>query len=524
MNSRAARIILFVLIADVHLLVQKVECESTSKYSPRRILTNVNSNGRAQFKRYRDVLQISQIPKLKRRIAFDEDENSPFADQWDQLKDQKYIFSRKSKSSQTKTGSMYDGNSNKNAKSSGNPVVYRYFGRNRARSVRAESIPFIVLCSCVDHWKVVGKILASRGFSMIAIERSKRSESNVDSSTNIIDNGSSYSEDTTVQSNETCEAEALVSSVLQALKWQKAILVGCDQETVLALEAALRLPDRIVGLVMWGDLSSIIQHAHNEMKELKLSKDDSFLDTETFLEEFVDCPCQFVCDGDITRYRASAMVKTLLGGGIVPHRRLPEQLTWILTRFVEQKVSILSPQSEDYETANKIAADPDIGIGKDKRGNQQHFAPGMFLVCGRAFATILIYMSIARVSIFQYKNIRDIQFDFSTILDLSKWKIVRNGMEKLKHVRLKNKLPLYYFNKVIQRIKLNSDENSKKDLNSLKEEDSNAEDGGINSKESDKSFEKENKDEKELDRKDSENEDSTSPLLQKLLFLDQVIS
>eukprot|EP00555_Chaetoceros_dichaeta_P009976 CAMPEP_0198259484 /NCGR_PEP_ID=MMETSP1447-20131203/8664_1 /TAXON_ID=420782 /ORGANISM="Chaetoceros dichaeta, Strain CCMP1751" /LENGTH=347 /DNA_ID=CAMNT_0043946883 /DNA_START=61 /DNA_END=1101 /DNA_ORIENTATION=- len=53
----------------------------------------------------------------------------------------------------------------------GNPVVYRYFGRSRARSVKSESIPFIVLGPRVDHWKLVGRILSSRGFNVMACEQ-----------------------------------------------------------------------------------------------------------------------------------------------------------------------------------------------------------------------------------------------------------------------------------------------------------------------------------------------------------------
>ena len=53
----------------------------------------------------------------------------------------------------------------------GHPIIYRYFGRSRTRSIRADSIPFIVLGPSVDHWKQVGRILASRGFNVIACER-----------------------------------------------------------------------------------------------------------------------------------------------------------------------------------------------------------------------------------------------------------------------------------------------------------------------------------------------------------------
>ena len=516
-QRRTTIIVLVNLIANLHFIVQKVECINSNHYG-NQILTNVNLRRREFIQRYKDALHISQTPKLKSRVTFDEEENSPFVDQWDELEDQRYMFTRKSKSSKSKAGSLEDERSNKTPQKTGRPVVYRYFGRNRARSVRAESIPFIVICTCVDHWEVVGRILASRGFNMIAVERPKRiEESNVDTSSKKTNDQitSHLAEDVNLND----EGEALVSSILDTLKWQKAILVGCDYESILALGAALQLPDRIAGLVMCGDLSTLFDHIHKEMKSLKLSEDDSFLDTEIFLEDFVDCPCQLLCDGDVINDYTSLIAKRLLGAGLVPHRRLPEQLSWLLTRFIEEKVS--NNENEDFLKNDMMKP----AIATNRTQQKQSYAPGLLLVSGRVFATILIYMSIAKVTVFQYKNMRNLQFDFSTILTLSKWNVAKKILTKLKEIEWKKRLPFYFLIQRFINFQSNVDitdeedqfirnstdlrkDEDEMDKNDMKPEENNGQDT--------------NEDEK-IDQ-DAEKKGISSPLLQKLLFFDQIVS
>ena len=50
------------------------------------------------------------------------------------------------------------------------PVVHQYFGRSRSRVHTADSVPFILLGPNVDHFKTVGQMLASRGFSVMECE------------------------------------------------------------------------------------------------------------------------------------------------------------------------------------------------------------------------------------------------------------------------------------------------------------------------------------------------------------------
>jgi hypothetical protein len=362
-----------------------------------------------------------------------------------------YILSRKEHTVPSKTSLVpepqRDASEIMNRKDNqSNPIIYRYFGRSRARSSRSDSISFIVLGPSADHWKVVGKILAARGFNVMVCERTK--EQKIKSSENFT------VKDADGQEHDVVEGEALTQAVLDALKWQKAILVGCDQEAVLAMEAALRLaPDRIAGLVLCGDLSSLQEHIEKQFSALNSSSDlmDEEVTVDTFLEDNVDCPCSIIWDGDASSWSTSnsedlpssmgvSRVKgsdggnrnVIIGGGLAPHRRLPEQFAWTLTRFVENHVS---PHSQDNGIGNELSAmeqleqqvDNEInlstsmtrklhsGVWRDilpprfTKAVDEVFAPGSLLVTGRVIATAIIYLSITRASLFQYHNIKDIR-------------------------------------------------------------------------------------------------------------------
>ncbi len=465
------------------------------------------------LRRYKDMLM--QPPKLKTRIDFDEDDSS-FLDV------QKYIISRKRISNQSNEDFLHYNHNVKSHKATGNPVVYRYFGRNRARSVRAESIPFIVIAPCVDHWKIVGKILAARGFSMIAIERPRPNEGKNNDDNQALSDGST----------ETFEGEVLVTSILEALKWQKAILVGCDKECVLALEAALHLPDRVVGLLLCGDLSFALEYAHHEMKNMELSHDDKYLDTETFLQHFVECPCKLICDDAATSTHTtksdqiSSISKKILGGGLAPHRRLPEQFTWLLTRFVEEKVSIFSGKNHEKSSRHANDSEAESNETINKSSDSRTFLPEMLLVSGRVFATALMYMSIAKVSLYQYKSIRDarIQFDISVIFNKSRQKLVKMIVNS--SLKLSKMIPsqfilrnLFRSAKAGENSIINTELKNDVDLKQDQCEDKTKDEAETRNQDDSSD------DDVDDDVKDNFNENGlTNPLLQKLLFFDQIIS
>lgn len=332
-----------------------------------------------------------------------------------------------------------------------NPVVYRYFGRSRARSHRSDSIPFILLGPSVDHWKDAGQILASRGFNVMACERvSDKNGSEKKSSQH----------DTALPHDGA--GENLVLAILDALRWNRAVVIGCDSESALAIEAALRLaPERVAGLVLCGDLSSAESYLsqYNSMDSIQASHHDQS-SIDSFLDGCIDVPTTIVWDGDITtamskgskhkfdqqqqqdlfnKYRS-----IIVGGGSAPHRRLPEQFAWVLTRFVEEKVSSHTKKLRFlYENNDpKEAEENGGGAGTSKqnavfalpnglnRTLADVFSPGSLLVAGRTLATALIYMSAIRVAVYQYHNIcgglSGIQSGWNT---LSSWQ--REGREYL---------------------------------------------------------------------------------------------
>lgn len=361
----------------------------------------------------------------------------------------------------------------------GNPLIYRYWNRSRARSSRSDSIPFLILGPRVDHWKIVGRILASRGFNVMTCERSKEQQKNTSWQKALEAQSASELND---RSEATDEGEALVSAVLEVLKWQKVVLVGCDKEAILAIEAALRLaPDRIAGLVFCGDLSTLDEYVKRRIAELQEGCPDDVdnadldeMDIDEFLHSYVDCPCSIIWDGDISTWSESSTQEeeeasvslsrdvdrgrnVIIGGGLAPHRRLPEQFAWTLTRFVENRVSTFSQASQeetndmeyDYSesdegevfTKRDTTASDDIGHavakfnryrqhivwrdilpGRITRACDEIFAPGSLLVTGRIIATAVIYLSITRVGLFQYQNFRGFRGMPGTNLIPTNWR------------------------------------------------------------------------------------------------------
>ena len=135
------------------------------------------------------------------------------------------------------------------------PLAYRYYRQltYRQRSSGGPVIPFILLGPNVDHWKASAQELAAAGFSAIACEPVKDKENNGDPdsrrrrrSSNVVD-ATRYTNDDDEMETIQKSANAIVE-LLDALRWNRAVLVASDSECAMAIQAALQLaPDRILG-------------------------------------------------------------------------------------------------------------------------------------------------------------------------------------------------------------------------------------------------------------------------------------
>lgn len=327
-----------------------------------------------------------------------------------------------------------------------NPFVYRYFGRLRDRE---DSLPFIVFGPRIDDWKRVGKILASRGFNVMTCERVNTAENK--SGGGRIPKEVEEEEDT-----------YLVLTILNALKWKRAILVGCDTEVTMAIEAATKLaPDRVAGLVLCGDLSGTQEYMKNTVINSRLDpsspigtatnqmQQNTHIHLDIFLRNRIDCPSTIVWDGNLSTLSSTrgkkatsspvsifddmhseiAGTSIILGGGSAPHIRLPDQCAWVLTRFVEEKIFFKQKIESLIDEENSLSYTNKDGNTKTQRSklpgsrsNQgtlynlmlprevnellETIFSRSLVVSGRVIAAAIIYISIARATIFQYKNIR----------------------------------------------------------------------------------------------------------------------
>lgn len=287
-------------------------------------------------------------------------------------------------------------------KLSHSPVVYQYYGRSRIRGNPADSVHFILLGPNVDHWKAVGQVLASRGFNTIACERLEQAKAPGNDKTNE-------------------DAPNLVLEIMEALKWKKAIVVGCDTESILAMETAMMLsPDQVVGLVLAGDLTGAN----------KFATAAGVGGLDTFLQRVLDCPFLIVWDGDSPTVvsgpsahkalEANAADRcVILGGGSAPHRLKPEQFAWVLTRFVEEKLEI-TVRKEEPPTGQRSRP---LKAGPAEQGNgaisgflralnlpfgiNSVVSPEGRLLLGRAVAAALFYITAMRVVLIQYGILRN---------------------------------------------------------------------------------------------------------------------
>ena len=358
------------------------------------------------------------------------------------------------------------------------PVIYRYFGRSRTRSLRYESTPYIILCHNVDHFKVVGQILSSRGFNTMVCQRVLSDPSKVDedpstmgtnkrnSSWDIFPwNRNSKPTSDTAKYRPT-DGSKLVLAILEVLKWKKAVLVGCGAEAILAIEAALKLaPNRVAGLIICGDLTSAHEHASEFLEDnpsvvAPFQERDRSLygpwSLDKLLQDYIYCPATIIWDGDSTALISSKVrgdknslldgpMKSsieqleakrciIIGGGSAPYRKLPEQFSWACTRFVEKELTKIPVSTdemnkdevmddslsengyddEEYEEAKtdlESSTRPDfpsfwshIVPNEMTQAWKEIFNPGSLVVSGRLVASVIIYFTLARVTVFHYKN------------------------------------------------------------------------------------------------------------------------
>jgi pimeloyl-ACP methyl ester carboxylesterase len=350
-------------------------------------------------------------------------------------------------------------------------IVYRYYARQKARTVSAGSIPFVLLGPNVDHWKMVGQQLAARGFNVIAVGP----KDGVLPTTTVSPTGTVVPDSTSTSSSSSferyLEGPALVLQLLDALRWNKIVLVGCDREAALAIQAALHLaPHRIAGLILCGNLDDseniyVGYNNNNNNNDHKsgLQPPHHPLELDRYLHERLVCPFTIVWDGTTERIPDGPSVSTLynseapfmttttttatniytghhrsviIGGGTAPHRRRPGIFAWILTRFVEEQIAPTIPVAVVRGTATIRTPRPTTPTRhhKDTTSKTTSFLPlwlsssplwryparipvlwnvdDMFneesmVVFGRIVATAIFYAISLQVIFYQYGNVRD---------------------------------------------------------------------------------------------------------------------
>jgi hypothetical protein len=345
------------------------------------------------------------------------------------------------------------------------PLLYRYYGKSRTRTPGSGSIPFVLLGPNVDHFKLIGQELASRGFSVLACERvaasNKEDSGNVhrtDPKTNNKAKQSMPAEGDTDPARPTASAvdpvlddgAILIGELLGALKWNRVVLVGCDAEALTAVQAAVQLAPsgRVAGLVLCGDLKSVMDMilvgdwdvTVNGIRNTNKLMIENF-GIDLYLQDRLQCPFTVVWSGDSPSLPLSQALSPaeaeafealsnnrylILGGGAAPHRRRPELFAWVLTRFVEEKIAGTAAtmrsrtgrpllekrggQQDDLGGIDDPSTDPTPAPPEPRPLNrlvrlQEFLSPGSFLVTGRMIATMLFYWSVMKVGIHQFDNI-----------------------------------------------------------------------------------------------------------------------
>lgn len=295
------------------------------------------------------------------------------------------------------------------------PVVYRYFGR-KVRA-RANPVPFILLGPCADHWKETGKVLARRGYNVMACEEIDNDDDDRDGDDRDGDDGDR-------RRRRRRRGDQLVRAVLEALCWKRAVLVGCDDDSRSVLEAALELgPERVAGLVLLGNLTEAERLA-DEVRascaeyDEKEDDDDEERSIDLFLHEHVECPATVVWNGDVQTLRpktksgrrpplpsfAKDLRTAVVGGGSAPHRRAPEHFAWVLSRFAEERLSDRGDDVDDELSPAPLSA----AASNDAAGTalRPFASPGSLVVTGRVVASVILYFCAVSVTVHQYRNLK----------------------------------------------------------------------------------------------------------------------
>jgi hypothetical protein len=365
----------------------------------------------------------------------------------------------------TSRGTMTDDRLQRGGKPKHSPVVYQYFGSTRksrggnhqsssstsstlSSTNTGDSIHFIMLGRRLDRFRNVGKILASRGFDTMVCERVQQRQQQQQ-------NRLQQSQAQTQQyrgvwgtsTKNPHDAPDLVLEILDALKWDKVVLVGCDEESVLAMETAMMLaPDQVVGLILCGDLT----------EANRLAIESGGIEIDSFLHRVLDCPFAIVWDGrrssfesgidDVSVDTTSSSSTTsqdnidhssrclILGGGDAPYQSKPEQFAWVLTRFVEEKLEFVpfrptviggggtsgegdaTIDDPSHPPGTTSSANNNLNNGGRGGGFLQSLnlpfginslvSPEGRLLLGRAVAAALFYTSIMKVFLVQYGVLR----------------------------------------------------------------------------------------------------------------------
>ncbi|GKY95057.1 hypothetical protein MPSEU_000470000 [Mayamaea pseudoterrestris] len=327
--------------------------------------------------------------------------------------------------------------------SPGTPIVYRFYAGKSTLSSRttrhsATAIPFLCIGPNVDHWKPIAQELSSRGFNVIACER-------------VFDDKSRREQQHSMNASWALDNTRIIKKLLDALRWNHVVIVGCDAEALLAIQTAMRLaPHRVVGMILCGNLDVATKQVAAEedlnAEQQRLLTTAPFA-LDSFLSEKLKCPFRIICDGeraappwvmmsmppssaravqhDTKRYKLDKNRCHIVGGGSAPHRRRPEQFAWVLSRFVEEKVAPLNA------TAHHACETPQARGGQQQHSwtkddaSRQHWAnkemsqkdglasltekllsPFSFTVGGRLFASTIFYFIMIKVAIYQFENFR----------------------------------------------------------------------------------------------------------------------
>jgi len=305
------------------------------------------------------------------------------------------------------------------------PILYRYYGKSRSRTQSGGgSLPVILIGPNIDHLKVVGQELAAKGFTVIACERLREDESGHHDRES--QQPHPVKHDDHDDDDDDKSAVLLVSGLLDALRWNRAVLVGCDVESRTAIQAALHLAPagRIAGLVLTGDLQQAEDYVYerssragvldrsDRIRKQRPRLTSSSLAVDLFLQSTLKCPYTVVWDGDapsvdidspalqrLPEVRALKNRSLLLGGGAAPHRRHPELFAWSVTRFVEERIAPAVAQPVPQGTARggqqeHPASSSSRPVRKprpvgEQFSIQEFLSPESFVVTGRLIGTLV---------------------------------------------------------------------------------------------------------------------------------------